>query len=94
MTKYDKMTYEEQEEEKKVIAKIIDNSPFLSGIQKLTKTQLVILVSELTDRLDAKINLDDDCNLDERDFKDIAWDKKSLIIETLNPNFFKEVEDD
>ena len=74
MTKYDKMTYEEQEEEKKVIAKIIDNSPFLSGIQKLTKTQLVILVSELTDRLDAKINLDDDCNLDERDFKDIAWD--------------------
>ena len=94
MTKYDKMTYEEQEEEKKVIAKIIDNSRFLSGIQKLTKTQLVILVSELTDRLDAKINLDDDCNLDERDFKDIAWDKKSLIIETLNPNFFKEVEDD
>lgn len=90
MTKYDKMTYEEQEEEKKVIAKIIYNSPFLSGIQNLTKTQLVILVSELTERLDEKIN----CDIDERDFKDIAWDKKCLIIETLNPNFFKVVEDD
>lgn len=94
MTKYEKMTYEEEEEEKKVIAKIIYNSPFLSGIQKLTKTQLVILVNELTERLDAKINLDDDFEMDERDFKDIAWDRKCLIIKTLNPDFFKEVEDE
>lgn len=91
MTKYDKMTYEEQEEEKKVITKIIDNSPFLSGIQKLTKTQLVILVRALTERLDEKIILNDDCKMDERDFKDIAWDEKCLIIETLNPNFFKDL---
>lgn len=94
MTKLDKMSYEEQEEEKKVIVKIIDKSPFLSGVQKLTKTQLVILIYELTERLDTLINLADDCEIDYRDFKDIAWDEKCLIIETLNPDFFKEVKDD
>ncbi len=90
MTKFDKMTYEEKEEEKKKIAKIVADSPFLSGVQKLNKTQLVILTYELVEKLDLKINLNNDWEIDERDFKDLAWDQKCIIVETLNPEFYEE----
>lgn len=94
ISKFDKMTAEEIEMEKKEIAKIIDGNAFLSGLQKLNKTQLLILVNELTDRLDFEINLKGDYDFDERDFKDIAWDYKCLLIDILNPNFFKELNDE
>lgn len=94
MTEFDKMTCEEIEKEKKVIAKIIDKNIFLSGLQKLTKIQLIILVNDLVERLDITINLNDDCDIDERDFKDMGWDYKCLLIETLYPNYFMEVDDE
>lgn len=85
MTKFDKMTFEEKEEEKKNIINILEDNPFLSGIQKLNKTQLLILTFKLVERLDEILNKD---YMESRDFKDEVWDQKYLIIKTLNPDIF------
>ncbi len=87
MTKFDKMTFEEKEEEKKNIINILEDNPFLSGIQKLNKTQLLILIFNLVERLDEILNKD---YMEYRDFKDEVWDQECLIIETLNPDISKE----
>ena len=87
MTKFDKLSFEEIEQQKKIIAEKIYNSAFLSGFQKLTKIQLLILVNELVDRFDYLINIES-CSIDYRDFKDVSWDQKCLVVETLCPNFF------
>ena len=90
MKKYEEMTYEEQNAEKENIAKILWDSPFCSGVQKLNKMQLILLVMELVERLDFLINLNGDWNVDERDFKDTSFDQKCLMIESVDNDFFKE----
>lgn len=90
MKKYEDLTFEEEEVQKKIIADILWKNPFLSGITELNKTQLCVLTDALIEKLDFYVNLNGDWNVDERDFKDILFDQKCLMIETLDPDFFKE----
>ena len=90
MKKYEDLTCEEEEVQKKLIADTIWKNPFLSGIIELNKTQLCVLTNALIEELDFYVNLHGDWNVDERDFKDILFDQKCLMIETLDPDFFKE----
>ena len=89
--------YEKLVSERKEVAKIINNDIFLAGLGKLNQEQLIDIIGLLVHNLDYYINVlhcndyaDFDC--DERDFKDIDYDCKCLIIELLYPNFFKDKE--
>lgn len=88
MKKFD-LTFEEEEEQKEIIAKNLWGNVFFTGLQKLNKIQLMILINSLIEELDFHVNLNKDRNGDERDFKDKAWDQKCLMIESVMPNFFK-----
>lgn len=83
-----------REEQKKIIAKTIWDNPFFSGLRELNKTQLIILINELTEKLDFYANLNCDWDWDERDFKDRAFDEKCLMIECVRPDFFKKEGED
>lgn len=89
MKQFDDLTFEEEEKQKEVIAKTIWENAFFSGISKLNKTQLIILINSLIEQLDFYVNLNGDWNVDERDFKDLAFDQKYLMIESVMPDFFK-----
>lgn len=79
---------EDELDRRKELAKIVDNNMFLSGISKFKKRDLLILISALIDRLDSILNLNGDDCIDERKFKDIFYDQKCIVIETLDENFF------
>lgn len=87
------LTYEEVEAEKKKIAQIIWDSPFWNGVYRLNKTQLLLLVESMVERLDLFINLHGDWEEDERDMKDTVFDQKCVVIESCDPNFFKNKEE-
>lgn len=89
MKDFSDLTFEEEEEQKKIIAKTIWDNPFFSGLRKLNKTQLIILINELIEELDFYATLNGDWEMDERDFKDKAFDEKCLMIECVRPDFFK-----
>lgn len=80
------LTYEEFVAEKKKIAQIIWDNPFYSGLVKLNKTQLIVLISALVDKLDEQLIDGEDC----RCWKEIVFDNKCLMVEACEPNFFKE----
>ena len=82
--------YEEYEKDKKKIAQTIWDSPFHSGLIKLANAQLLTLIDSLVEKLDLIINLKNDY-YDERDFKDKFFDQKCIMIECLDPDFFKEM---
>lgn len=79
--------YEEFVKENKAIANTIWDNAFLSGLNKLKKHQLMNCIQALVEHLDNKVNCSD-YELDERYFKDIAFDQKCLLIESLDPDFF------
>lgn len=83
------MTVEEAQKEKKKIAQTIWDNMFCSGVNKLTKKQLILLVDALVERLDFHINLHEDWNCDERDFKDLFFDQKCIMIDCIDDKFFE-----
>lgn len=79
------LSYEEELERRKELANLIWDNPFMSGLTKFKKSDLLILIRLLTDRLSSKL-----CDFyDELDWKDSAFEFKCNIIETLDENFFK-----
>ena len=77
-----------EEKEKNNIANILMENPFFTGLHKLTKKQLITLVECCAESLDLYINLGGKINDDERDFKDLYFDQKCCLIETLCCDFF------
>ena len=83
---------QQEEENKKVIVKTLWDNPFLSGLEKLTKDQLLLLVACCAEELDELKNLGGyDCH-DERDAKDLYWDQKCVLIECVDSEFFNKKE--
>lgn len=80
--------YEEYEKDKKKIAQTIWDNAFFFGLNKLTKKELILLVESMVEDLDFYVNLHEDWE-DERDFKDLFFDQKCLMIKCLDPDFFK-----
>lgn len=70
------------------LAKIIWENPFFSGLTKLKKADLIYIIENLLDALDFELNLEDPSIVDERKIKDIIWDQKCLLIESLDEKFF------
>lgn len=81
--------YDEAVNNPRRIAKTIWDNPFLSGLHELNQAQLIIIIQALVEKLDY---LENGKGMDERDWKDIAFDKKCLIIETVDETFFKRKE--
>ena len=75
--------YQKKQELKNKLAKKIWDNPFHSGLQKFTKKELLILIDEILDR-----KFYEDPDEYDWDIKDIIWDQKCWMIETLNPKFF------
>lgn len=76
------ITFEEKEKLKPEIIKKIDNNVFLTGLFKLTKKEMYVLIVEILFRIDFEYE-----NF-ERDFKDNVYDKKCWLIDTLDPEYF------
>ena len=82
------LSYEEKLERRKELAKTIWDNPFMCGLAKFKKSDLLILVDLLAERLSSSI-----CDYYyELDLKDIAFMCKCNIIETLQEDFFKSEE--
>ena len=79
--------YEEFVRENKAIAKVIWENAFFCGLNKLKKKQLMNCIQSLVADLDNKVNCSDYV-LDERKLKDVLFDQKCLLIESLDPDFF------
>ena len=79
---------EQEEKDKEIIIKTLWNNPFLSGLEKLTKHQLIILVECCAEKLDLLENLGGYSSYDERDAKDFYWDQKCVLIESVDSEFF------
>lgn len=74
-----------EEKEKKAIAKKIWDTPFASSnLQVLKKSELIILIESILNRI-AWENIEW-CELD---IKDILFEEKCWLIECLDNNFFK-----
>lgn len=72
------------------IAKKIWSIPFASrNLHKLKKSELLILVQAILNRIDWEYE-EQWTNLD---IKDLLFEEKCWLIETLYPNFFKRKED-
>lgn len=83
-----KLNYYEKLKRRKELAKIIWDNPFKRGLTKFKKSDLLILVDLLAERLSNSI-----CEYYyELDFKDSAFMYKCNIIETLQEDFFKSKE--
>lgn len=75
-----------EEKEKQEIAKKLWNTPFVStNLQLLKKSELLILVREILNR----IGWEYETQWHELDIKDILFEEKCWLIETLDPDFFK-----
>ena len=81
---FTELTYEETEVRKKELAQIIWNKPFHTGLMKFTKKDLLILINEITTRIGWENK-----NWNELDIKDVIFEEKCWLIETLDENFFK-----
>lgn len=84
------LNYDEILVERKKIAQIISDNYFLSGLETLNKQQLIEVVLVLTERIDEYKNVfgydpdeREDYPYDERKMKDIAFDRKSVLIDEL-----------
>ncbi len=78
-----------EEKEKKAIAKKLWDTPFASSnLQVLKKSQLLILVREILDR----IGWEYEVQWSELDIKDISFEEKCWLITTLDPEFFENKE--
>lgn len=83
--------YEKYVARNKKCAQIIWDNAFGNGLFKLRKTALIVLIEELAQKLQ---DIDDPER--QLDWKDTAFDKKCIIIEALDENFFdkeKEVQE-
>ena len=78
------LSYEEKLERRRVLAKKIWDNPFMCGLAKFNKNDLLILVDLLAERLSNNIC---DCYY-ELNLKDSAFMYKCNIIETLQEDFF------
>lgn len=67
------------------LASIVWDNAFLSGLRKFNKSELIYLISHLTQRFNEKtIPIYSDLDL-----KDTCFSDKCTIIETLQEDFFK-----
>ena len=88
--------YEKFLSECKSIAQIIWDNSFMSGLEKINKSQLIGIVNLLVVELDYFKNIlkyeesFEDFPFDDRKAKDISFDCKCLLIEALDPHFFEE----
>lgn len=74
-----------EEKEKKEIANKIWDTPFASvNLQVLKKSQLVILIESILFRI-----FYENPEYYELDIKDILFEEKCWLIETLDPDFFE-----
>lgn len=74
-----------EEKEKKTIAERLWDTPFASSnLQVLKKSQLLILVREILNR----IGWEYEHQWHELDIKDLLFAEKCWLIETLVPDFF------
>lgn len=74
-----------EEDEKREIAKKLWSTPFAAArLQLFKKSELLILVDEILDRIGRDYGL-----WPEQDIKDLLFDKKWWLTETLDPDFFK-----
>ena len=78
--------YEKEQQIKNKLAEKIWDNPFHSGLSKFTKKELLLLINEIENR----IGWEYEENWHELDIKDLVFEEKCWLIETLNPNFFKE----
>ena len=83
---------EQEEKDKELIVRTLWKNPFLSGLGKLNKRQLIVLVECCAEKLDILENLGGDVNNDERDAKDLFWDQKCVLMECVDSNFFNKKE--
>ena len=82
------LSYEEKLERRKELAKTIWDNPFMCGLAKFNKNDLLILVDLLAERLSSSI-----CEYYyELDLKDSAFMYKCNIIETLQEDLFESEE--
>ncbi len=81
-----------EEKEKKAIAKKIWDTPFASSnLQVLEKSELIILIESILNRILSRIAWE---NIEwrELDIKDISFKEKCWLITTLDPEFFENKE--
>lgn len=76
--------YQQKLETKNKLAKRIWDTPFLGGLKKFTKKELLLLIDKILDNRFFTTEEQYDW-----DIKDINWDQKCWLIEILNPNFFE-----
>lgn len=75
--------------ENQKIAKKIWDTPFASSnLQVLNKSQLLILIREILNR----VGWEYESIWHELDIKDLLFEEKCWLIETLDPDFFKDKE--
>lgn len=92
--KENEFDYSKIVEGRREIAHIIWDNSFMSGLLKLNKWQFIDIINLLVLRLDEFINVlqysdeVEDYPNDERDAKDISFDCKCILIETLDEKFF------
>lgn len=79
------LTYEEEIARRKELAQLVWSKPFMCGLSKFKKSDLLILVRLLTERLSAEL----EPIYYELDLKDACFNDKCNIIETLDEDFFK-----
>ena len=84
------LTFREEQEQKEFILKTLCQNPYISVIQKLNKTQLIILIHYLLDKLYNSADL----NLQKRTLGDVLIKLRHLMIESLDPDFFKKEGED
>lgn len=77
----------EEKEKKEIANKIWDTSFASRNLQVLKKSQLVILIDSILDRISYE-----NPEWDELDVKDILFEEKCWLIETLDPDFFERKE--
>lgn len=80
--KWYELDFEDYEKAKPNIIKKLDKNIFLSGLVKLTKVEMYILIDLILDRIDFEYE-----NFEE-DIKDNLWDKKYWLIQTLDSGYF------
>ena len=75
-----------EDKEKNAIAEKIWNTPFASSnLQVLKKSQLLILIREILNR----IGWEYESQWHDLDIKDLLFEEKCWLIETLDPKFFE-----
>lgn len=76
--------YEKEQQKKRELAQKIWNNPFLSGLEKFTKKDLMLLI----DSIRLRIAWEYEDSWTELDIKDVFFESKCWLIETLDEEFF------